>query len=383
MRGRKKNWVMNQKKILLLGAGNAQIDAIEYCKKRSWEVIGCSYTAEDKGIPLLDHFEQVDIKDVAGVKRLAEKYQVNAVYSIGSDLAMPTAMKVSELLSLPHFVSAKTAEICHEKHLLRETLGRDFVGNEEYLVCSTLEEALQFQRYPGMMKPVDSQGQRGCFRVDCAEDVRLHFGNSLEYSKERKVILEPYVEGPEISVNTYFQNGTLRFAVVSDRITFSEFPGGIIKEHRVPSLLMGTEAEKEALDLARRIAEKLELREGPCYCQMKMDENCHPIILEVTPRLDGCHMWNLIRHYCGVNLLDACFSHLMEQKEVLIDPVNFPKEEYQLKFLCSESEKLFSREDYDCTGAEYVFWYYETGDRVKKLNGYMEKGGYLIRKRES
>ena len=43
----------------------------------------------------------------------------------------------------------------------------------------------------------------------------------------------------------------------------------------------------------------------------------------------------------------------------------------------------FNREDYDCTGAEYVFWYYETGDRVKKLNGYMEKGGYLIRKRES
>jgi len=42
-----------------------------------------------------------------------------------------------------------------------------------------------------------------------------------------------------------------------------------------------------------------------------------------------------------------------------------------------------TREDYDCTGAEYVFWYYETGDRVKKLNGYMEKGGYLIRKRES
>lgn len=84
-----------------------------------------------------------------------------------------------------------------------------------------------------------------------------------------------------------------------------------------------------------------------------------------------------------MNLLDACFSHLMEQKEVLIDPVNFPKEEYQLKFLCGESEKLFNRADYDCTGAEYVFWYYETGDRVKKLNGYMEKGGYLIRKRES
>lgn len=374
---------MNTKRILLLGAGNAQIDAIEYCKRRGWEVIGCSYTSEDKGISLLDHFEQVDIKDVDGVKRVAEQYQVNAVYSIGSDLAMPTAMKVSELLSLPHFVSSKTAQICHAKHLLRETLGRNFVGNEEYLVCGTLEEALQFQRYPGMMTPVDSQGQRGCFRVDCAEDIRMHFADSLEYSKEGKIILEPYVEGAEISVNAYFQNGALRFALVSDRITFSEFPGGIIKEHRLPSILAGTEAEKEAVDLVKRIARRLELHDGPCYCQMKLDENQHPIILEVAPRLDGCHMWNLIRHYCGVDLLDACFSHLMEQKEVLTAPVDFPKEEYRLKFLCRESGALFDRDAYDCTGAEYVFWYYESGERVKKLNGYMEKGGYLIRKMEA
>lgn len=38
---------------------------------------------------------------------------------------------------------------------------------------------------------------------------------------------------------------------------------------------------------------------------------------------------------------------------------------------------------YDCTGAEYVFGIMRLGIRVKKLNGYMEKGGYLIRKRES
>ena len=91
-------------------------------------------------------------------------------------------------------------------------------------------------------------------------------------------------------------------------------------------------------------------------------------------------MWNLIKHYCGVDLLDACFSHLMEQKEVLAAPVDFPKEEYRLKFLCRESGALFDRDDYDCMGAEYVSWYYESGERVKKLNGYMEKGGYLIRK---
>ena len=104
-----------KKRILILGAGNAQIDAIEYCKAHGYEVAGCSYTTVDCGIPHLDIFEQVDIKSIEGVKALAEKYSVSAIYSVGSDLAMPTVMKVSEELGLPHFITAEAAEICHSK----------------------------------------------------------------------------------------------------------------------------------------------------------------------------------------------------------------------------------------------------------------------------
>ena len=54
-------------KILILGAGNAQIDLIRYCKRMGMEVLGCSYSDFDPGIPLLDHFEQINITDVPGV----------------------------------------------------------------------------------------------------------------------------------------------------------------------------------------------------------------------------------------------------------------------------------------------------------------------------
>ena len=66
--------------ILILGAGNAQIDAIEYCKAHGYKVVGCSYTTVDRGIPHLDYFEQVDIKSIEGVAALAEKYGVRAIY---------------------------------------------------------------------------------------------------------------------------------------------------------------------------------------------------------------------------------------------------------------------------------------------------------------
>ena len=369
-----------QKKILILGAGNAQIDAIEYCKAHGYKVVGCSYTTVDCGIPHLDYFEQVDIKSIDGVVELAKKYEVSAVYSVGSDLAIPTAMKASEVLGLPHFISSEVAAICHSKHKLRNALGADFEGNASYIVCSTLDEALQYNNFPGRMKPVDSQGQRGCFRVDSPEDIKNNWETSLDYSFEGKVIIEQFIDGPEVSVNAYMQNGEMKFAIVSDRYAFDEYPGGIIKEHMVPSSFAKGEVREKTLDLARRIAEKINLTDGPAYFQIKLDKGTNPVILEVAPRFDGCHMWNLIKHYCNVDLLDACFMHLLEGREVLTDEYVLGEEEYTLQFMSKAPNTTFNKSDFDVKDADFVCYYYNDGDRVLKINGYIEKCGYIIKK---
>lgn len=372
--------IMEKKKILILGAGNAQIDAIEYCKAHGYEVAGCSYTTVDGGIPHLDHFEQTDIKDADGVADLARRYDVCAVYSVGSDLAIPTAMKVSEMLGLPHFISHETAEKCHAKHLMREALGKDFEGNASFVVCGSLDEALKYDSFPGMMKPVDSQGQRGCFRVASADDIKEHFEKSLDYSIEGKVIIEDFIEGPEISVNVYFQDGEMRIAVISDRYSFEEYPGGLIKKHIVPSSFADSNAKEKTLDICRRAAEKLGITDGPCYYQIKLRGGKDPVILEVAPRLDGCHMWNLIKHWCGADLLDACFRHLLEGEQVLTERYELSDEEYCLEFISEPANSLFKRGDYDVSGAEFVCWYYNDGDRVLKVTGMVEKCGYIIYK---
>lgn len=369
-----------KKRILILGAGNAQIDAIEYCKSHGYEVVGCSYTTVDCGIPHLDYFEQVDIKSVEGVSALAKKYGVNAVYSVGSDLAMPTAMKVSEELRLPHFVSSEVASICHSKHLMRSALGSDFEGNAKFIVCETVDEAVKFDDFPAMMKPVDSQGQRGCFKVESEEDIIEHFATSLDYSIEGKVIVEKFVNGPEVSVNAYFQNGKMKFALVSDRYAFDEYPGGIIKEHVVPSSFAKGEVREQTIDLAERIAKKLGIKDGPVYYQIKLDQGRTPIILELAPRFDGCHMWNLIKYYCGADLLDACFQHLLEGNEVLADEYPMSNEEYTLVFMSKEYNSTFHKSDFKVDDADFVCYYYNDGDRVLKVNGYIEKCGYIIKK---
>lgn len=362
------------KKIMILGAGNAQIDAINYCKEKGYEVYGCSYTNTDPGIPLLDHFIQLDIKDIDGISSYVKKEQIQAVYSVGSDLAMPTVMAVSEKLGLPHFISSRTAALCQVKHDMRRELGEDFKGNAAFIECKSLDEALKYDSFPGMMKPVDSQGQRGCFRVNSIEDIKEYFDKSISYSTQKRVIIEKFIDGPEISVNAFMVDGKIEFSLVSDRIVFDELPGGIIKEHLLPTQYTDSIAETE--DLVQRAAEKLGIVDGPLYMQIKLEEN-HPVLIEVTPRLDGCHMWNLIKHYCGVDLLSASLDYLLENKKPQFS-ADFSEDKMKLKFMCEKPGESYNRDKYDINEALYVNWYYKTGDIVKKLNGYMEKGGYEI-----
>lgn len=364
------------KKIMILGAGNAQKDAILYLKEKGHFVYACSYRIDDEKSICADKFALIDIKDKAAVEAYVKQEKIELVYSVGSDLAMPTAAVVSERLGLPSFVSFETAEICQKKHLLREALGTDFEGNIPFVVCESKEQAKRFHHFPGMLKPVDAQGQRGCIEVQSKEDILNHFDRTMSYSKCGKVILEAYVEGDEVSANAFFHNGEMECCIVSDRIVFDEFPGGIIKEHKIPTKYSGRPEEIRVKNLVKRVSDALGIKNGPVYMQIKI-RNGQPYVIEVTPRLDGCHMWRLIKAYCGIDLLAHTFARLLNEKTELLC-MQRNNRAMTLKFMCEVPGAHYKQNKYDCTNAEYVCWYYKDDDVVRELNGFMEKGGYQI-----
>lgn len=124
------------KKILILGAGNFQYDAIRYLKNAGHKVYSCSYTDTDKAIPYVDEFRLINILDVKKVTEYAKEIDADIIYSIGSDIAMPSAMKVSQLLDKPHFIHPDTALACNTKYIFRNILGPDFQGNVKYKIVN-------------------------------------------------------------------------------------------------------------------------------------------------------------------------------------------------------------------------------------------------------
>lgn len=365
------------KRVLILGIGAAQRDLFEACRRRGYETCACSNSEAGPARSLADRFALIDIADVAAVESWARQLGVEWVYSTGSDLAMPTACAVSEQLGLPTLVSSRTAAQCNAKDQLRAHLGPSFEGNLEYRVASSVAD-LEFSHYPAMVKPSDSQGQRGVRKVGTREELVAHFETARSFSRAGSVIVEQFVEGPEISVNTYSVDGQLVFCLISDRVSWPHYPGGIIHEHLLPSRYEGQPALARIESLVRRTLDALAIRNGPAYFQLKLQRDI-PFLIEVTPRLDGCHLWRLIQQYCGVNLLEA----VLDQLDGVSPPAwpstaGAPGPRLKLEFLCEAPGRPFDRTRYAVGQPLFLQWYYEQGETVRRLNGFYEKGGYHI-----
>ncbi|PAU92852.1 carbamoyl-phosphate synthase small subunit [Aliifodinibius salipaludis] len=369
-------------KFLVLGIGNAQADLIRMLSG-DHVIHAVSYSSEGAGKEFVDTFEQIDIKDEQSVFKYAKLEGIDIIYSVGSDLGMVTAAIVSNKLKLPSFITPEIARVCHNKDLLRARLST-LDWNVKYRVLEGTSDMTEFS-YPFILKPVDSQGQRGVFLIKNRRDFVEKFSTSLRYSKSKRLIVEEYIEGPEISINAYIVDGEICFSFISDRIVWSEFSGGIINKHRFPSQFMTEESKSRIHQLMVEVTDRIGIKNGPVYFQIKLKGNKEPKLIEVTPRLDGCHMWRLIKHATGVDLLATTIKHLMggTGNRIVFNNINGTSngsETWVLEFMCEKPEKEVNIDNYDTSNSLYHDWYYKNGEVVNSMNTFMEKCGYQIYK---
>ena len=363
------------KKILILGVASVQMDAILQLKNMGCETYAVAMAQDGPGAEAADYFEIINILDENKLTEYILKNQIDVVYSTGSDLAMPVACRLSEKLGMPYFVSSDTAYICNHKNSMRKKLSKDCRGNIPYQVMESVQK-IEIP-FPVILKPSDAQGQRGIFLVNSQKEFIKHFEAAKKYSKEKKVIIEKYIDGPEISVNGYMVDGVMKFLEASDRKTWPEYTG-LIHKHIVPCRAISENAKRELFSIVTEACNRIGIINGPVYFQMKV-EGDHPYIIEMTPRLDGCHMWNILNKATGINLMKLVFEHLLYGNTSELDK-KFRMNPMELVFWCQKPNSYMDRSVFELPedAVEY-FYYYNNGDFVRPVNGRFDKVGYYIR----
>ena len=99
-------------------------------------------------------------------------------------------------------IGVETAHLMTHKVEMRRRLADAGVPQPRFAALRSLAErrrAADEVGFPAVLKPADSGGQRGVFRVESLDEVEAHLHEVLVASPTREAILEEYVEGIEMN----------------------------------------------------------------------------------------------------------------------------------------------------------------------------------------
>ncbi len=333
-------------KLLSLGTGPAQKDLIITAKELGMTVYACSSKKDDIAEKYLDGFSHIDIRDVESIIKFAKSINVDYIYSVGSDFGIYSSLLAAQVLKLPIFNNHLDYNFTNKTNI-RSRLA-NLNENLRYSIISDKKQTYDLHIYPCIIKPCDSQGQRGVFFIENYEDLDKRYFDCLNFSNTKELIIEEYIDGIEYSANLYLINLNIEFIAVTQRISTG-------KDSNFKPLLHIIKNEKELVSKIKsslqNICFDLQFKDGPIYAQIKLKDGEIKLI-EITPRLDGCHLWRLIDLACGYNLLNSTILHLFFQQRPNFSN-NIKIKPHQLKFIYNNS--MVSRQSQD----KVFFEYYE------------------------
>ena len=310
--------------VLFVGAGRHQRRAIAQARARGLRVVAVDRNPEAPGLALADVSEVVDFADVAGVEDVARRHDVDGALTVSADRAVPVVAAVTERLGLPTIGTGVAHRMTH-KIAMRRTLAEEGVPQPPFAAVRSLAEgraALETVGLPAVLKPVDSGGQRGLFRIETAGDLESHLHSALAESPGREAILEGFVEGTEMNGIVVVRNGDARMVTLSDRLRPDGVGFGVGWIHLYPASI-----HSDQLGLAERVAERsvaaLGLRDGIAFPQLIASPDGGVSVVEVAARIPGGQMADLVRHAVGVDLVELALRFALG--EPIPDDVALPR----------------------------------------------------------
>ena len=283
---------MKNKKIIIIGAGLLQVPAIQIAQDMGLYAIVFDYNKDAHGMKIADLPMVVSTRDVDGSVRaardLSKQMEINGVITVGTD-ASTTVAAVANALGLPgnRFEDAYAAS---NKIRMRERFKKNNVPQPNFFPVWNYEETIEAFRHlnkPVVLKPADNMGARGVMKVENESDILAAFNRAKSSSPSGEVIIEEYMDGPELSIDMLIYDNEIYVTGVADRII--EYPPFFIETgHIMPSNL-----DKDKIDNAIKVMKDgikaLNLKIGAAKGDIKVTKN-GAMVGEIAARLSGGFM---------------------------------------------------------------------------------------------
>jgi biotin carboxylase len=282
------------KTLLIISGGIEAADAAKRAKEMGLYVVVSDRDPEAPGFAFADSCLIADVYGAHETASAAERYnrkirKIDGVICVAAD-APVTAATVTERLRLPG-ISVATAELACDKLAMKRRFAASGMPVPWFAEIHTVQELQRTAIERGrnlVIKPVDSRGSRGVQRIAQVEDLTKAFMLARSHSPSERVMVEEYLDGPQVSTESVVIEGRCFTPGFSDRNyeyldTYAPFfieNGGDLPSHLPP------ETQTAVKDVVARAASALGVTTGTVKGDIVVHDG-KPYVIELAARLSG------------------------------------------------------------------------------------------------
>ncbi|ALF09890.1 ATP-grasp domain-containing protein [Parageobacillus thermoglucosidasius] len=251
------------------------------------------------------------------LKQFKMQYPFDGMLSF-SEFYAPIVAEVAKKLGLPA-CNPKAVKTARLKHITRQVCSENGIPVPRWGSGNSLEEAYFLAEqigYPCVFKPVDNTGSRNVRIVynkseleEMYEKNRLNLDNNRGLKRSSDFLIEEYLEGQLVSVETFSMNGDHHVLGITDR-KLTGYPYFVEVGASFPVEIKNF---KEITNYVRHLLETIGYDFGPCHTELILT-NRGPYLVEINPRLAGGIVPQLIYKATGIDPIRETIKMFVGEK---------------------------------------------------------------------
>lgn len=303
------------KKVAVSGGTNDHIYLLKRLKSRGFKTILIDYLENPPAKKYADIFIREDIYDKDKVLEISKKNKINLIISACIDQALPVVSYVSEKMKLPNYLSYEKALAITDKVLMKKKFIENKVSTSK---CIFLKEKLIKNKelaeltYPVVVKPADLNSSKGVRKAKDFGQLKRFFDEAIKISRSKKVVIEEFKEGRELSVDIILQEQEPIILAISENKKNKKEKNNFTIVHSVSyqaNNLLISEIKKNV----RKIAQAFDLKNVPLLVQL-IAKNNEVSIIEFSARVGGGSKYYYIKKMAGVDVVDYLIKVVLKEK---------------------------------------------------------------------
>ena len=307
-----------RKKLAIIGASYLQQPLVEKCKELG--VYSICFAWEEGAVckNLCDKFYPISTVDKDAILKVCQEEKIDGITTIASDVATLTVNYVAENMGLVGNPD-NYSQTATNKYLMRQCFIEHDVPSPKFcLTEGQIPEIIKSFNFPVIVKPTDRSGSRGVEKVEETDDLQQAVMRACNESFQKKAVIEEFVEGREISVESISFKGKHFVLQITDKVT-TEAPFFVEIEHHQPSSLP-KDIQVKVKAIVLNALNALHIDYGASHAELKISKDGDIRVIEIGARMGGDFIGsNLVELSTGYDFLkgviEVAFGDFKEPKQ--------------------------------------------------------------------